>query len=168
MSTKTKTKSSSVLSMEKELSSIEKKSEQFNKQAEALRNKIKAEKEKNKPKSILELINSFEDACKYKKVKPSSIYDAKRDTPDEVAYKKIKFTHKVLNNGHKFKMDNSEERWYAWWYLNSSGSGFVFNVSFCNYSYAGASSSARLCLIDEPTAKHSAKILYNEWKAFIM
>lgn len=136
------------------------------KELKVLIDKINALKEKSKPKNIMDLVNSFEDACKYKKVKPSSVYN-KTDTKDEIAYKKIKFTTSVLNEGHVFTMKTNENRWYAWFFL-SSGSGFVFSNSYYGDTIASASSASRLCFKSEALARHAGKILINEYRDFIM
>jgi len=157
-------KTSPLSLLEKQLADTEKKSIQ-------LRTKIEAEKQKNKPKNIMDLVKSYEDACKYKKVKPIYVYNDKKttDTIDEIAYKRLKFTIGVLNEGHKFKMKPNEDRYYCWFDI-SSGSGFVFDNADCGSTSANASSAARLCLKNIELAKHTGTCpsILEDYKNFIM
>ncbi len=146
----------------KELQLKEKQIATAEKEAAALRKKIEAEKKASQPKSIMDIVNSFVDACKYKKVKPSSIFNS-CDTPDEAAYKKLKFTIAVLNEGWTPK--KGEYRYYP--YFNVS-SGFVFNNAFYGVACAYTASASRLCSKTRELAAHQGKILLQEWKAFIM
>ncbi len=143
-----------LIAMEKQLKDTEN-------SALKLRNQIQAIKDANKPKSIIELIGSFEDACKFKKVKPSSVYNTKLDTIDEIAYKKIKFTNGVLNEGWKPK--RGEYRHYPYFDVSS---GFVFNNTLYADTCADTSSASRLCLKNDTLARHSGKILLKEYKDF--
>jgi len=131
-----------------------------------IRKKIEALELKNKPKSIMDMVKSFKDACELKKVKSNSIFN-KKDTVDEKAYKKLKFITKVLNEDYVFNMNPDEYRYFAWFYI-SAGSGFVFVNAGYNNSFAGAASASRLCFKTEELAKHAATYFLQEYKDFIM
>jgi len=142
----------------------ENKAAELKKKSEELSKQINEKANANKPKSIMELINCFEDACKYKNVKPSSLFNNKTDTVDEIAYKKIKFTIKVLNEGHVFK--RCEPRHFPYFYDDVS-SGFGFDDAHCDSANAATISASRLCLKSEKLAIHAGKILLCEWEQFI-
>ncbi len=151
--------------MKTKISTLEKELKATESKASKLRVSIQKIKDANKPKNIMDLVKSFNDACKLKKVKPESIYNSKLDTPDEIAYKKLKFAIGVLNEGHKFSMKPNENRYYVWFDISS---GFVFGNTNCAYSDADSGSASRLCFKTRELAEYSAKILLNEYKAFIM
>jgi hypothetical protein len=132
--------------------------------AAELQTKIDNIKEKN----IMDLVKSFEDACKLKGVKPEDIFNEK-DTVDEKAYKKLKFITKVLNEDYVFKMTPDEYRYYPYFYLDSaSGSGFVFRDTNYHVSNAGAASASRLCFKNSELAKHAGTYFIQEYKDFIL
>lgn len=151
--------------MKPSIKTLEKQLDSKEKEVLKLRSDIKKLKDADKPKDITELVGSFEDACKLKKVKPASVYNTKTDTIDEIAYKRIKFTNAVLNEGHKFSMKPDESRYYVWFNISS---GFVFLTTDYAAASADTSSASRLCLKTDRLARHSAKILINEYKDFIM
>jgi hypothetical protein len=157
--------------MSKTTQNLEKQLAAKEKEANLLRKKIEAEKLKNKPKKIMDLVKSYEDACKYKKVKPVHVYKNNKstDTIDEIAYKRMKFTFEVLNEGHKFKMTPNEDRYYVWFNL-SPGSGFAFVNTHCGNTDACAASAARLCLKTRELAYHTGNCpsIFEDYKNFIM
>lgn len=147
------------------IGALEKQLKASENKANKLRIDIQKIKDANKPKSIMDLVKNFNDACKLKKVKPESVYNSKVDAPDEIAYKKLKFAINVLNEGHKFTMKPDENRYYPYYNISS---GFVFDGTVFGHSGAATGSASRLCLKTRELAEYSAKILHNEYKQFIM
>ena len=72
---------------------------------------------------------------------------------------------KVYNKGEEFKTID-QPRFYAWFKF-SSGSGFVFDGTTYDYTFASASSAARLCLKDRVIAEYASKQFLPEYKQFI-
>ena len=145
---------------------LEKELKEAQKRAEDIQAKLKELELKNKPKDITDIVKSFEDACKYKKVKPSDIFND-NDSVDEKAYKKLKFITNVLNEDYVFKMTPDEYRYYPWFYLNA-GSGFVFDNSISGNTNAYASYAARLCFKNSKLAEHAGKFFLQEYRDFIL
>ncbi len=141
-----------------------------NKLAQA-RTELQAEINKNKPKDIRDLVTSYESACEYKKVQPRLSYENPGDrTIDEVAHARLKFTFAVLNEGHKFKMDRVEKRYYPWFINDSSSpSGLVFHGTDYGSGTANATSAAHLSLKTQELARHTgtAEGIVNDWSKFI-
>lgn len=59
---------------------------------------------------------------------------------------------KVLNGGYRFK--RGDKRWYSWYDVSS---GFVFDSTRDDDTFASTGSASRLCFLDAPRANHFVK-----------
>src|SRR4051812_3860814 len=150
--------------LEKQLSDVERKTVE-------LRETIAAEKSKNNPKNIMDLVTSYESACKYKGVKPTLSYtDRNGRSIHSIAHDRLEFIISVLNEGYEFKMTPTENRYYVWFQLSTSApSGLVFDDTAYG-DRASADSAAHLSFKNAELAKHSAICpeILNDWAKFII
>ena len=132
----------------KELEALNKQSQTIEKKKEALEKKIEAEKNKNKPKSIIDRIKTMADVIRIGKPSKEALAIINYSGKDPLVLFARDFTtlaliSKVYNEGWEPKMDGSEDRYYAWFYLSS---GFSFCTSGCDIDDAYTASASRLCL----------------------
>lgn len=105
------------------------------------------------------LVNTFNQACKHKKLDPKKAIPDVSGLPKEqqktvIAVAKLFIIADVLNDGHKFDWNSySEEKWYLWWWMNKPG--FRLDVAYCVYAYSVVGS--RLCFRTKAIAEHAAK-----------
>ncbi len=165
-------KSSKQSLLEQKLALIKKQESDLSKKEADLLKQIEDEKNKNKPKNIMDLVKSYEDACKYKKVKSTLSYTNRNGRSiNSIAHDRLEFTFSVLNEGHKFKMTADERRWYVWFYLDKSvPSGLRFLHTSYYDGHADAASAAHLCFKDEKLANHSVNCpeIMNDYGKFII
>lgn len=90
----------------------------------------------------MELIKSFEEACKVKGLDPEKVVPDVSMYPEEhreavVAVAKLFIIADVLNEGHVFNWNDwGEEKHYPWFDMEkepNNPSGFRFDVSRCAY-----------------------------------
>ena len=109
-------------------------------------------------------IKSFEDACEVLEINPNDVF-SKIDTKDEIAYKKLKIIIKAINNGWTPDWANSNQyKYYTWFYVLSSGSGFS-DTNF-NYTLTNSNVGSRLCVDSKDKALYIAeqfKDLYEDY-----
>ena len=109
-------------------------------------------------------IKSFEDACEVLEINPNDVF-SKIDTKDEIAYKKLKIIIKAINNGWTPDWANSNQyKYYTWFYVLSSGSGF--SDTFCGCTNAATHVGSRLCVDSKDKALYIAeqfKDLYEDY-----
>ena len=109
-------------------------------------------------------IKSFEDACEVLEINPNDVF-SKIDTKDEIAYKKLKIIIKAINNGWTPDWANSNQyKYYTWFYVLSSGSGFS-DTGYC-YTYSCTVVGSRLCVDSKDKALYIAeqfKDLYEDY-----
>jgi hypothetical protein len=118
---------------------------------------------------IFERVKSYEDACAELGIEPINEAELKRQglPDDEIAYRKLKTVTKALNGDWEADWtDDDEKKWAP--YFTVSPSGFVFYVSSCNYSYAGAGYAVRLCFKDEETASYAGRTFTDLYRRFIL
>ena len=157
-------KPNSLSLLEKQLADAEKKSIQ-------LRKKNETEKSKNKPKSIMDMVKTMKDVIAITKPSKEVLSIVNYTGEDELMLHskyemRCVLIAKALNEGWFPKMDGSENRYYGWFKF-SSGSGFVFDGTTYDYTFASASSAARLCLKDRVIAEYASKQFLPEYKQFI-
>ncbi len=157
--------------MKNKITTLEKQLADSKKRTAEIEKQLAAEQARNKPKNIMDIVISYETACKYKKVKPTLSYEKPGvRTLVEIAHARLMFTFSVLNEGHKFKMDRIERRYYPW-FINdpSSPSGLVFNLTFYVLDDAAAASAAHLSLKTHELAQHTgtAPGILADWAKFI-
>ena len=110
--------------------------------------------------SIMDRVNSFEDACKLLGL----VFNPKYDLVDEIAFKKLKVIVKALNEGWYPDWENENEaKYYVYWTMHSSFSYFNTN---CYYNRTDVQST--LLLKNKKLAEHAAKIAYQEYKDFYL
>ena len=138
--------------LEQQLKAVTKQKELAAKKEKQLQDKINAEKLKNKPKSIIDKVKTIKDVLAISKPSKEVLVLVKYSGSDELLlhskYEMIcVLIAKALNEGWRPKMDGSENRYYPWFYLQSSSvsSGFEFNDTNYDYDNANANSASRLC-----------------------
>jgi len=120
-------------------------------------------------KKVTERIKTFEDAQKE---------TGRQDVPDfsnvpedlrayfEAQYKTIVIAE-ALNEGWKANWeDDSQKKWFPWFYMSSSG--FVFSDTYCDYSIATAGNGSRLCFKSDELATYAGKQFVEIWKDIIL
>lgn len=156
--------------LEQQLAEVKKQEEKLAKQKDAINKKIEAKANANKPKSIMERVKTLADVLKIAKPDKEELaiinYSGKS--------KRLGFARdmmilsliaEVLNEGHVFKMDGSEYRWFPRF---SVSSGFDFIGAHCGTATADAVSASRLCLKSEELAVHAGTIFLQYHKKAIM
>ena len=135
--------------LEQQLADVVKSKSSFEKQESDLRKKIEAEKNKNKPKSIMERINGMTDVMKILGASKSKdvIKIDKFDKEEHLFLENIVAKMRISKAYREGKILTKNDRRYYNWYDVSSG--FVFNYSDCDASYANTASASRLC-VDTP------------------
>lgn len=88
-------------------------------------------------------------------------------SPDEITLRKIKVITKALNEGWKPDWnDSNQPKWYPWFKM-SSGS-FVFDVTYCDCSYAYAGYASRLCFKSDELATYAGKQFSKLYSDYIL
>lgn len=116
------------------------------------------------------LVNTFNQACKHKKLDPRKAVPDVSGLPKEqqkavVAAAKLFIIADVLNDGHKFNWDDySEQKWFLWWWMNQPGFR-LYDAAYGNdYSRVGS----RLCFRTKAIAEHAAKHFKPLYKDFMV
>ena len=110
-----------------------------------------------KQKSRMELIDSFEAACKAEKLNPKTIlpYAVNTKDPEERvsnAQRMLRIIAKALKGEWVPDYENnSQQKWYCW-FVWKEGVGFVFGASFTDFDFTYTLS--RLAFPDEETANY--------------
>jgi len=156
----------SSLSLEQQLAETEKLSTELQKKSAALRNKIEAKNNANKPKSIMERVKTMKDVLKIAKPTEEELvvlnYSGKSKRLLFSKYMMILgLIVEVLNEGHEFKMDGSEYRYYPYFMVSS---GFVFYSTSYDVTNAGTPSASRLCFKTRELAECAGEIFFKEYK----
>lgn len=116
-----------------------------------------------KPKSIMDNVNSFEDACKVLGIDKSDVFNSKFDSLSDIAFKKLKVIIKALNDGwYPNWEDVNEYKYWIWWTMKG---GFSYYSADYGYYTSGGVPSA-LCLKTRELAEHASKIAYKEYKEY--
>ncbi len=156
---------------EKELQGLEKQAKQIEAKKQALELRIQKQKDKNKPKSIMDRVKSFKDALKI--AKPSKEELALlyyKGTSKTLCFARdfsvLELISRVLNEGWEPKMDGSDNRYYPWFHLPFS-SGFDFDGADYDDALAFAGSASRLCLKSSELAAYAAKTFKKEYETAI-
>lgn len=112
---------------------------------------------------ITDRIKTFEDACKELGVQFQAPTDC---TPDEVAYMKVKIIVRALNEGWVPNWENkSEYKYYPWFKMSSSGSGFSYVD--CGFDNACSGVGSRLCFKSNELAIYAAKQFTEVYKQLL-
>lgn len=115
-----------------------------------------------RPKSIMDSVNSFEDACKILAIDKADVFNSKFDSPNDIAFKKLKVIIKALNDGWYPNWENENEyKYWIWWTMKG---GFSHPDVNCNLTSTYVPSA--LCLKTRELAEHASKIAYKEYKEY--
>ena len=119
----------------------------------------------DRPKSIMDKVKSFEDACDILGIYAKDI--TKLDIPKHLlAQMKIEIVVEALNEGWEPDFSNHNQYKYFPWFEVTSESVFRFYVCSCDCSFIGFSSA--LYYKSSTLAEHGAKIAYNEYKEYYL
>ncbi|MDV3666346.1 hypothetical protein CMU51_20050 [Elizabethkingia anophelis] len=119
-----------------------------------------------KPKDIKERIKTFNDVLNYHGIKYEDYeYECTSMTDDEIAYKQLKLIVSALNEGWVPDWDNSNQcKYYAWFRMGSSGSGFSFGGY--GYDFSGSHVGSRLCFKNRDLAEYAGKQFLTIYQRF--
>jgi hypothetical protein len=111
-------------------------------------------------KSVMERIQSYEDACADQGKNPEEELPWKNPTnPDQVCDNTnvmLRIIAKSLKGSFKANYgDSNEKKWSPWFKWN--GSGFGFAGSYCAYTLTFAGVGSRFAFPDEKTSNHFGK-----------
>ncbi|WP_407483293.1 hypothetical protein [Elizabethkingia meningoseptica] len=119
-----------------------------------------------KPKDIKERIKTFNDVLQYHGIKSETFaMECLSLTDDEIAYKQIKLISSALNEGWTPDWnDRNQTKYYPWFRMGSSGSGFSFGDYDCDGS--GSRVGSRLCYKSSELAKYAGTQFISIYKKF--
>jgi hypothetical protein len=123
---------------------------------------MEAKTKKSKAVFDYKSIKSFEDACKKVKVDPSKLPDVSMiPLPFRKAIincYKLYIIYKAINDGWVPDWSNmSQWKYYPWFRMNSSGSGFDFSFSLYGCDYSLTCVGSRLCFPTSELAEYFGK-----------
>ena len=111
-----------------------------------------------KQENIMEMVKSFEDACKLLNIDPGQCpveNCPEKDKLSLMAYYKLVIIIRALNEGWEPNWKNWDERkWYNYFWTESA-SGFVRSIT--DYSFTFTSIGARLCFKSRELAEYARK-----------
>ena len=120
---------------------------------------------------IIDRVTSYEDAYELadKQTREEcKIYPA-TDSPDIVAYKKLKLVIKVINEDWIADYNNpNQKKYYAWFRVLPSGSGFDFSPSCYGYDDSGTAVGVHLCFETREKCEYVAKQFTQLYEAFLL
>lgn len=95
------------------------------------------------PKSIVDRVKSFEDACEIKCLDAAALikkWKSQERTEQEISGKKLQLIIEVLNEGFIFDWTNSSQYKYSPYFRKHAGSGwrFVYSASWYSDCFSGA------------------------------
>ena len=143
--------------LEQQLAEQEKIKQTADKKAAEISKKIEAEKNKNKPKSIMERIGSMADvfkilgASKSKDVIKIDKFDKEEHAFIENIIAKVRIC-KAYGEGKRFT--KSDRRYYNWYDVSS---GFGFGAACYVVTDADSASASRLCFDSAEKSRDAAK-----------
>jgi hypothetical protein len=128
---------------------------------------------KSKEKFYYKTIKSFEDACKKENIDPEKLPDVSMiPTSFQKAIincYKLYIIFKAINNGWTPNWnDYNQYKYYPWFKVLSSGSGFAFSYSHCGYGYAHAGVGSRLCTDTSEKALYIGEQFGKEYVEFFL
>jgi hypothetical protein len=115
-----------------------------------------------RPKSIIDKIKNFYDACEHLSINSKSVYSSD-DTKDEIGYKKLKVIIRALNEGWYPNWENENEYKYFNYFKMKGGFSFWRAATNCNTLTDVPSA---LCLKNADLAKHCADIAKKEYEDY--
>ena len=118
-------------------------------------------------------IKSFEDACKKIGVDPTALPDVSM-IPEEfrasiIAMYKLYVIYKAINNEWEANYgDSNQEKYWPYYRVLSSGSGFGFSATVCTCDISLADVGSRLCTYSREVALYIADQFQEEYKAIFL
>jgi hypothetical protein len=118
-------------------------------------------------------IKSFEDACKKIGVDPTALPDVSM-IPEEfrasiIAMYKLYVIYKAINNEWEANYgDSNQEKYWPYYRVLSSGSGFDFSLTFYGYASSYSLVGSRLCTYSREVALYIADQFQEEYKAIFL
>ena len=132
-------------------------------------------KNKNEKKEAVKFdfrtIKTFEDACKANRITTmlpdlSLLMDADLRKPIVAAYK-LMVIYKAINNGWRPDWsDDDQKKWFPWFGVLSSGSGFSSSHSLCHCTVTNVGS--RLCTDSSEKARYIAEQFEAEYVDYFL
>lgn len=118
-------------------------------------------------------IKTFKDACKKVQVDPATLPDTSMVLEEFkkaiINCYKLFIIYKAINNGWTPEWsDFSQYKYYPWFKVLSSGSGFDFSVSFYDFGITDASVGSRLCTDSSEKALYIGKQFGEEFIEFFL
>ena len=118
-------------------------------------------------------IKTFEDACKKEGVDPLKLPDVSMIPEDlrsaVINYYKLCIIYRAINNGWTPDWsDFNQYKYYPWFSVLSSGSGFDFTRTYCSSAYAPAFVGSRLCTDTSEKALYIGKTFGEEYAGFFL
>lgn len=116
-------------------------------------------------------IKSFEDACNFLGYDAKNLPDVSH-LPTEfakpiIAYYKLVVIIKAINNGWTPDWSNSNQyKYYPWFYVLSSGSGF--SDAHCLFTNADANVGSRLCVDSKDKAQYLAEQFEDLYEDYLL
>ena len=126
-----------------------------------------------KTKFDFKTIKSFEDACKKEGIDPTKLPDVSM-IPEEfrgaiIAVYRLFIIYKAINNGWVADYTNNNQyKYYPWFQVNSSGSGFDFSDSNFSYDHTYADVGSRLCTDSAEKALYIGKQFSAEYQKYFL
>lgn len=133
----------------------------------------KTPKAKTESKFDYKTIKSFEDACKKVGVDPEALPDVSM-IPEEfrkaiINCYKLYIIFKAINNGWTPDWNNWDQyKYYPWFKVLSSGSGFDFSYSGYYYDVTFTTVGSRLCTDTSEKALYIGKQFGEEYAEFFL
>jgi hypothetical protein len=115
-----------------------------------------------KPKSIIDGVNSFEDACKVLGLNAFDVFNTKFDSVSDIAFKKLKVIIKALNEGWYPNWENENEGKYWCWWTMKGGFSYYTTSYYSTFTFVPSA----LCLRTRELTEHAAKIALQEYKEY--
>jgi len=117
------------------------------------------------PENIMDRIETFADVCELNETTKGDFLEACEDAglePDEIAYRQMKLICKAYNQGWVPDFNNSEAKWYVWFYLNEPG----FRLYDAYYDYSASAVGARLVFKSKEHALDAANKFKSIYEAY--
>jgi len=132
-------------------------------------------KNKNEKKEAVKFdfrtIKTFEDACAHLNIDPANVPDLSMipeefRKPLQAAYK-LMVIYKAINNGWVPDWsDDGQRKWFPWFGVLSSGSGFSYSHS--HYGYGLTTVGSRLCTDSSEKAEYIAEQFEGEYVDYFL
>jgi hypothetical protein len=119
---------------------------------------------------IIDRVTSFEDAYELADKKTREECEiSSTDSLDVVAYKKLKLVIKVINEDWIADYtESSQPKYYPWFKVLPSGSGFAFSYANCAYDRSSAYVGVRLCFETREKCEYVAEQFTQLYEEFLL